>query len=113
ALPIYRGRRRRGPYRRRKPWIRGNGSVDWDELLTIAFEVGWTQEQFWNSTPHELSLAAEAHRRKEEAAYERAAWVAAAIINHMPTFSKIGRASCRERVQILESAVRIQRRRGG
>jgi len=57
-------------------------------LLTIAFEVGWTQEQFWSSTPHELSLAAEAHRRKEEAAYERAAWVAAAIINHMPTFSK-------------------------
>src|SRR5690606_34808962 len=88
ALPIYRGRRRRGPYRRRKPWIRGNGSVDWDELLTIALEVGWTQEQFWSSTPHELSLAVEAHRRKEEAAYERAAWIAAVIINHMPTFSK-------------------------
>ena len=50
--------------------------------------MGWTQEQFWSSTPHELSLAVEAHRRKEEAAYERAAWVAAAIINHMPTFSK-------------------------
>jgi len=33
-------------------------------------------------------LAVEAHRRKEEAAYERAAWVAAAIINHMPTVSK-------------------------
>src|SRR5690606_39534015 len=57
-------------------------------MLAVAFEVGWTAEQFWASTPHELSLAVEAHRRKQEAAYERAAWIAAAIINHMPTFSK-------------------------
>ena len=57
-------------------------------MLTAAFEVGWTAEQFWASTPRELSLAVEAYRRKQEAAYERAAWVAAAIINHMPTFSK-------------------------
>ena len=57
-------------------------------MITSALEVGWTLEQFWSSTPHELLLAGKAHRRKEEAAYERAAWVAAVIINRMPTFSK-------------------------
>ena len=48
--------------------------------------MGWTQEQFWSSTPHELSLAAEAHRRKEEAEYDRVAWLAATLINHFPAF---------------------------
>lgn len=57
-------------------------------MITSALEVGWTLEQFWSSTPHELLLAGKAYRRREEAAYERAAWVAAVIINHMPTFSK-------------------------
>lgn len=57
-------------------------------MLTAAFEVGWTEEQFWNSTPRLLSLAIEAYRRKQEAEYDRAAWIATTIINHMPTFSK-------------------------
>lgn len=56
--------------------------------MTSALEVGWTLEQFWSSTPHELLLAGEAYRRREESAYERAAWLAAVLINHMPTFSK-------------------------
>ena len=56
--------------------------------MTSALEVGWTLEQFWSSTPHELLLAGKAHRRREESAYERAAWLAAVLINHMPTFSK-------------------------
>lgn len=57
-------------------------------MLTAAFEVGWTVDQFWDATPHELSLAIEAHRRKQESEYDRAAWIAAAIINHMPTFGR-------------------------
>ena len=56
--------------------------------MTSALEVGWTLEQFWSSTPHELLLAGEAHRRREESAYKKAAWLAAVLINHMPTFSK-------------------------
>lgn len=55
-------------------------------MLTAAFEVGWTAEQFWASIPRELSLAIEAHRRKQEAEYDRAAWMAATIINHFPAF---------------------------
>lgn len=44
--------------------------------------------QFWAATPKELQLAIKAHQRKQEAEYDRAAWIAATIINHMPTFSK-------------------------
>lgn len=61
-------------------------------MLATAFEVGWTAEQFWASTPRELSLAIEAHRRKQEAEYDRAAWMAATIINHMPRVGKGFRA---------------------
>lgn len=62
-------------------------------------EIGMTPSEFWRLTPAEFSLRVECYRKGEHHAWERTAWLAAAVLNGlvkkkvkprdlMPTFGK-------------------------
>jgi hypothetical protein len=55
---------------------------DFDRMLSDATGIlGWSSEQFWASTAHELHLALEGYGRREEYEWQRTAQLAAWIIN--------------------------------
>jgi hypothetical protein len=69
----------------------------WDDLLTIAIELGLSPAAFWLATPREIALVARARARHAETETRRAlaiAWHAAAFqrVEKLPPLEDILRA---------------------
>lgn len=55
------------------------------DVEPLAYEAGLRPWEFWRMTPAELAAFLEGHKRREERALERAAWMMAHHYNmHIP-----------------------------